>query len=69
MMGCPFCEHEMVATDEPFVFGDEDEEGAPVLVGCEHLECPRCGFITFTEEQMEDIRRNWWSGERDAMIG
>lgn len=68
--GCPFCGGELVTSWDPIPPEDgEDEELAGLYAaGVEHTACSGCGFVTFTEEQADEIHRAYWRGrgQRDG---
>ena len=56
--------------DEPPAAREGERSGVDGLfaAGVEHQACPTCGFVTFTEEQADEIHRAYWRGrgQRDG---
>ncbi len=52
---CPACGFCMLTTEKAFAMNDKPD--AAIVTGVPHLECPRCGQITFTPEQLRALHK------------
>ena len=51
---CPYCESEMIETDETFYL--EGDRKAIEITGVHHNKCPRCGEITFRPKHLDELK-------------
>lgn len=61
---CPFCGGTLVVSCEPLPPEDGEELAELFASGVEHQVCPCCGFVTFTEEQANEIHRMYWQDRK-----